>query len=108
MNRKEIKTVQGLLIKFWDSGYSKVLGRFYGMINFILIISTYLILRGIEINVFLSITLFLVMVVVIFILGIFYVKLGFLGAEQVALYQENPEFMELRKEIKDIKELLKK
>ena len=100
------KKLQGILIKYWDAGYSKVLGRFYGMINFILIASTFLLIQGINIDLFVSVALFFGMIVFVFILGIIYVKFGFLGAEQTALYQENPEFMALRKDIYELREII--
>lgn len=94
--------VQGVLIKYWDAGYSKVLGRFYGMVNFILIASTWLIVQNITVDFLVTVILFIGMIIFVFILGIIYVKFGFLKAEQTALYQENPEFMALRQDIKNL------
>ena len=108
LDKKTIKKVQGLVIKYWDAGYSKILGRFYGMINFILIALTYLTLQGISIDLPLMAFLFVTMVVLIFVLGIFYVKAGFLKAEQTALYLENPELCQIREELSEIKEMLKR
>ena len=101
-----LKDIKGLVIKYWDSGYSKVLGRFYGMINFILIGLTYLTLQGINVDLLTIALLFVSMVIFIFMLGLAYVKFGFLGAEQKAMYEENPEFVDLKNEVKEIKKLL--
>jgi len=106
LNKKKITLMQGIIIKYWDAGYSKILGRFYGMINFILIGLTYLTLQGIIIDLPVILFLFISMIVLIFVLGVVYVKGGFLKAEQTALFLENPEFVELKKEVKEIKGLL--
>jgi len=107
LDKKTIKSLQGIIIKYWDAGYSKVLGRFYGMINFILIGLTYLTLQGIIIDFSIMLLLFIAMIILIFVLGIIYVKGNFLKAEQSALFLENPEFVDLKKEVLEIKELLK-
>ena len=99
--------LKGSIIKYWDSGYSKVLGRFYGMINFILIGLTYLTLQGINVDLVTLALLFISMVIFIFMLGLAYVKFGFLGAEQKAMYEENPEFVDLKNKVTEIKKMLK-
>jgi len=99
---------QGRIIKYWEAGYGKVLARVYSMLSFILMASTYLLLQGFDIG-FLAIPLiFLILVTIVFIIGFFYVKLGWLKAEQAAFFNENPELINIRQELKEIKELLKK
>jgi hypothetical protein len=102
-----VRIWQGRLIKYWEAGYGKVLARFYSMLSFILMASTYLLVQGFQVGFMETFLVFLGMVVLVFVIGVIYVKTGFLKAEQGAFFNENPEFVSLRKELKEIKDLLK-
>jgi len=99
---------QGRIIKYWEAGYGKVLARVYSLLSFILMASTYLLLQGFEITPITMLLVFLGLVTTVFIIGTFYVKLGWLKAEQSAFFNENPELMSIREELKEIKEMIKK
>jgi len=103
-----VRKWQGRFIKYWEAGYGKVLARVYSMLSFILMISTYLLVKGFEVSLLETIIVFVGLVVIVFVIGIFYVKTGFLKAEQSAFFNENPDFVELRKELAEIKGLLER
>ena len=98
---------QGRIIKYWEAGYGKVLARVYSMLSFILMASTYLLLQGFQIGILEMILVFLILITIVFVIGLFYVRFGWLKAEQTAFFNENPELMSLRSELKEIKELIK-
>ena len=97
---------QGRIIKYWEAGYGKVLARIYSMLSFILMASTYLLLQGFNVGLFEIITVFILLITAVFVIGIFYVKFGWLKAEQSAFFNENPELVLIRSELKEIKGLL--
>ena len=102
-----IRLWQGRIIKYWEAGYGKVLARVYSMLSFILMASTYLLLQGFEMGFVEMVLVFIMLISLVFIIGIFYVKFGWLKAEQSAFFNENPELMSIRTELRDIKELIK-
>jgi len=98
-----IRLWQGRIIKYWEAGYGKVLARVYSMLSFILMASTYLLLQGFEMGFVEMVLVFIILISLVFIIGIF----GWLKAEQSAFFNENPELMSIRTELRDIKELIK-
>jgi len=105
-NKMNMSLWQGRIIKYWEAGYGKVLARVYSMLSFILMASTYLLLQGFQVGVFEVMLVFISLVTIVFVIGIFYVKFGWLKAEQSAFFNENPELVQIREELKDIKELV--
>ena len=98
---------QGRIIKYWEAGYGKVLARVYSMLSFIIASSTYLLLNGFKMDIIGITLVFATLITIVFIVGIFYVKFGWLKAEQSAFFNENPELINIRQELKEIKELIK-
>jgi len=106
MERKELTKFQiwfGQFIKYVENGKGKILGRFYGVVTFVLLASTYLIVSGEQISIWeIGYYSFWALVLLTF-LGYLYSKFGLLEAEQSALNIESPELMEIRSDVKMIK-----
>lgn len=93
----------GQFVKYVENGKGKILGRFYGVVTFVLLASTYLIVSGEKISPWEIFVYSFWFLIVLTILGYFYSKFGLLEAEQSALNIESPELMEIRADVKAIK-----
>jgi len=91
------------MIKYVENGKGKILGRVYGVITFVLLTSTYLVVSGEQISAFeIGYYSFWALIILTF-MGYLYSKFGLLEAEQSALNIESPELMEIRSDVKEIK-----
>jgi len=106
-NGKELKQWQiifGDLVKYIENGKGKILGRFYGVISFVLLAGIYLNVSGEQFTPFEIVAYSFWLLVVLTFLGWVYSKGGFLEAEQSRLNEESPQIMEI---LKNSRELLK-
>lgn len=98
----------GDLIKYVENGKGKILGRFYGVVTFVLIASTYFSVTGEVITLpevgFYTVTL----LVILTIMGWGYSKFGLLEAEQSRLNEESPQIMETLRNTRRILKEVKK
>ncbi len=97
----------GNLVKYVENGKGKILGRFYGVVTFVLVASTYLVVSGEQISIYEVVWYSFLFLVFLTFLGWIYSKLGLLEAETSALNQESPELMEIHKDVKEIKAIIK-
>jgi len=93
-------------IKFWVAGQTYVFGRFTGVVSLVLLASTYLAVIGINLKWWELIGLGLLMGLLIMVSGFLYVKFNMFKLELGAIQRENPELMEIKKDIKEIKKFL--
>ena len=108
-NEKKLTKFQiwfGLIVKYVENGKGKILGRFYGVVTFVLAASTFLVVTGDQITIFEIFYYSFWLLVVLTFLGYLYSKFGLLEAEQSALNQESPELMLIIKDVKLIKQKL--
>ena len=103
---KTWKEIYGWTMKMWGAGYGALIGKFYGIINLVLLVSTYLIVKGFQLGFIESIILGILAVAAIFISGIFYVRLGLLKAEASSTFIENPQQHEMYLRIQRIEKKL--
>ena len=98
----------GDLVKYVENGKGKILGRFYGVVTFVLIASTYFSVTGEVITLSEVAWYTVVLLIVLTIMGWGYSKFGFLEAEQSRLNEESPQIMEtLRNTRRILKDLEK-
>lgn len=84
----------GDLVKYVENGKGKILGRFYGIVTFVLIASTYLSVTG-EVITLPEVAFYTVaLLIVLTIMGWGYSHFGLLEAEQSRLNEESPQIME--------------
>lgn len=106
MSNKNLSPFQlkfGQFVKYVENGKGKILGRFYGVVTFVLLASTYLVVSGEQIGIWdIGYYSFWFLIFLTF-LGYLYSKFGLLEAEQSALNIESPELMEIRRDVKAIK-----
>lgn len=98
----------GDLVKYVENGKGKILGRFYGVVTFVLIASTYFSVTGEAITLSEVAWYTVALLIVLTIMGWGYSKFGFLEAEQSRLNEESPQIMETlrntRRILKEVKE----
>jgi uncharacterized membrane protein YciS (DUF1049 family) len=94
------------LIKIYSNGYSMVLGRFYGLINLVLLGSTYLITKGFELTFIESITIGAGFFIFIMVSGLVYLKLGLQKSEYSSNLKEQPEMLEILNTIREMNKKL--
>jgi len=96
----------GLFMLYVENGKGKILGRFYGVVTFVLLLSTYLVVSGEQIGL-IDIGIYsFYFLIFLTILGWAYSKFGLLEAEQSAINMASPELMEIRHDVKQIKQKL--
>lgn len=95
-------------VKCWNTGYGSLVGRFAGIINLSLLISTFLLVKGIDMSIITTITLGIILVVGLLVLGHIYIRIGFLKAETASNFVENPPLVEMAERIKRIEEKMDK
>ena len=105
---KSWKELYGWGSKIWGAGYGFLVGKFYGIINLVLLVSTYLMVKGFHLGFIESILLGITAVGVIFVSGILYVRLGLLKAESSSNFVENPQLHEMYLRIQHIDNRLTK
>jgi len=98
----------GDLIVYVENGKGKILGRFYGIVTFVLIASTYLSVTGENIALPEVGIWTIIMLVVLTFMGYLYSKFGLLAAEQSRLNEQSPQIMETLHNSREILEELKK
>ena len=103
MNKKNIL---GTFIKFWECGQQKVMGRINAVLTLCLVISTYLELKHVPLFWWQFILLGIAISGIVLLTGFFYVKLNIYKLEQGTLQRENPEMMEIKRDVKRCLELL--
>jgi len=93
--------------KLFEAGYSKVLWRFNSIFQILLVLNTFLILKGYDFGIVEYIFMAIALVTIIFSVGFVYLRLGLFKADQKAIYSENQIILGMQKDIWEIKELLK-
>ena len=101
------KMLYANVIKCWNTGYGAVLGRFSGVINLALLASTYLLVKGFELSFIQSIFVGVALIAVILVSGFIYLRTGFQKAEFSSNFAEQPEMMQMKRDIEEIRDLLK-
>ena len=107
IKNRELSHVNAWFWKHWGIGYGILIGRFYGIINFILLISVFLMNKGIEVSFIQTLVFGIVSCVIIFVSGLIYVKFDFQKAEFSSGFKEQPEMVKMKQDIEEIKEMLK-
>ena len=102
------RTTYGNIMKIYSCGYNFILGRFYGIINLSITVSTLLTVKGMEVGFSDTIILLGVALTGIMIFGLFFVKAGLMKAEAQANFIENPQQMEILSRIRRIEDKLDK
>lgn len=103
MNKKGLL---GEFIKYWECGQQKVTGRVNAVITLCLVVATYLQLKHFPLFWWQFILLALGLACIILLAGFLYVHFNIYKLEQGTLQRENPEMMEIKKDIKHCLELL--
>ena len=110
MSQKKLnkyQTIAGLLMLYLENGKGKILGRFYGIITFVIAIGTFLIVGdGAEITLIDVVWYSFILLIILLILGALYSYSGLLEAELSAANKASPELMEIRSDVKLIKQKL--
>lgn len=96
------------VMKTYNTGYGAILGRFTGVLNLALLASTYLLVKGFELSFTESLFAGIGIVVVILISGFLYLWFGFQKAEASSAFAEQPELMQMKLDIEEIKAIVKK
>ena len=104
---QQVRKTYGWGCKIWSAGYGLVVSKFYGVVNLGLLISTYLMVKGFEVNFIETIIIGVLGVSFIFVTGLFVVKFGLLKAETSSNFVENPYLFEMYERLKRIEEKLK-
>lgn len=101
----------GRYLKYWDAGWGKIVSRFWGVMNFILILATYLAISKTELSWVFYVLIALAICSFIYVAGFIYTKTGMLKAEysnQFVEWREMNKIKELIEQMsKEIKELKK-
>lgn len=84
------KNVIGPLINFWEVGQGKVFGRINGVINFALLLSTWLIVAGVDVPKWFILVFIILMSIFFLVSGFMYIKLGLYNAEIKNYNRINP------------------
>lgn len=106
IRKKNFRTINAWVWKHWGIGYGVIIGRFYGLVNFVLLLSTFLLAKGFEISFLETIIYGLVICAIVFILGVLYAKFDFQKAEFSQNFKEQPELVQMKKDIEEIKLML--
>ena len=101
------KKLYANIILVWNTGYGSVLGRFQGMINLVLLASTYLLAKGFELSVIESLSIGVALIIFIMAAGFLYLKAGLAKSEFSTNVRQQPEMVQLFNDVKEIKEMLK-
>jgi len=100
MRKKDkIREIYGNIMKIYGCGYGMVLGRVIGIINVVLLGSTYMIAKGYEPGFIESILFGLGIVVAIMISGYIFLKTGLQKAEMKSNFLEQPQQKEMYERI---------
>jgi len=102
------KMLYANVIKCWNTGYGAILGRVSGVINLALLASTYLLVKGFELSFTQSVFAGVVLIAVILVSGFVYLRFGFQKAEASSNFIEQPELMQMKRDIEEIKAILTK
>lgn len=103
VREKGWRGIYGWGMKIWGCGYGILIGKIYGILNFVLLISTYFMVKGFEVSFIETIAVGFIAVAIIFIAGIVFVKIGLLKAEASSNFVENPQQVEMLESIRQIK-----
>lgn len=101
------KRLLATIVKYWDTGYSKVMGRVYGAVVFVITFSTLLKVNGVDVGLFEMFLCFLGISVFIFVCGVIYIKLDLLKLETESFFEENPPLCRIEKGIERLEARLK-
>ena len=93
--------------QLFEAGYSKVLWRVNSVVQILLILNTFLILKGYDFGILEYILMAGGLIIVIFSVGYIYLKFGFFKADQRAIYSQNEIITNIEKEVQEIKKMLK-
>jgi hypothetical protein len=93
--------------RLFEAGYSKVMWRFNAIFNILLLVNANLILYGWYLKMHEIVFIGIFILIMIFFLGYFYIKFGFFKADQEAIFSHNQRILDIQKELKEIKGLLK-
>jgi hypothetical protein len=96
-------TILGRHLKYWDAGWGKIVSRFWGVINFVMILATYLAVSKASLSLPIYVLIGLVICSVIYVCGYLYTKSGMLKSEYSNQFVEWREMLEIRKNIEEIK-----
>jgi len=102
----DLNKLFGQFIICWSTGQTYVLGRMTGIITLVLLFSTYLAVLNIFLVWWQLILLGLLMGGIILFSGYLYVKFKLYSIELGMVQRQNPELMEIKKDVKYLKELL--
>lgn len=94
------------LIFFYEMGKGKILGRIYGWSNEYLIIVIFLAQYGYKFSIPILVTTIIILIVITTIIGREYVKRDWFKIENSIANRENPQLVQIQKELKEIKECL--
>ena len=101
------KRLYAKILLVWGTGYSSILGRFQGMINLVLLASTYMLAKGFELSMVESLLFGAGLVVFIMVGGFIYLKMGLAKSEFSINVRQQTEMVQLFNDVKEIKEILK-
>ena len=93
--------------RLFEAGYAKVMWRFNAILNILLLVNANLILYGFFLKAHEIVLIGFFILLMIFVLGYFYIRLGFFKADQEAIFSQNQRILDIQKELKEIKEMLK-
>lgn len=104
LRNNSIKEVNAWIWKCWGVGYNTIIGRFYGIINFVLLASTFLIAKGFDISFIQTILIGIGIGIIVLVIGFVYYTLGFQKAENSINFMEQPELNEIYLRVKRTEE----
>lgn len=96
---KSIKDWYGSIMKCYSVGYGMVFGRVYGIINIVLVRSTYFLVKGFNPGFFESLIIGICIVIGLFIGGLIFLRLDLQKAEQRSMFNEQPQLKEMHEKI---------
>jgi hypothetical protein len=94
------------IIKTYNCGYSVILGRFSGILNLFFTVATFFLVKGLDLGYFQIIIIFIFLFAILMGMGHAYLKLDLQKSEFSSNFKEQPELIEMKADIKQIKELL--
>jgi len=100
------KRLYANLIKTYNAGYGAVLGRFSGLLNLFFTVATFFLVKGLDLGFIETIGIFVIAFSGLMLLGYIYLKLDLQKSEFSSNFREQPEMVQLIKDVKEIKELL--
>jgi len=94
------------IIKIYNVGYGAILGRFSGVLNLFFTVATFLVVKGLDLGYIETLAIFIVVMIIIMTLGFLYLRVGLQKSEFSSNFREQPEMLEMMKDIKEIKNKL--